>query len=131
MSEDERRQSEASEWKLRHLNFKKEVPQVKREKIATDMARDTSTSLDSSDSSDMDTVSSSTSAKDTRIKLRSETKHKDESIVELFRNFKFPKEIVAPSVYNPESGDSLREFLRSFERYFEWEICKRKSKRRV
>ena len=45
--------------------------------------------------------------------------HNDSSIIEVLKSLKFPREIVAPQIYDMSSPTSFKEFLKSFEKYFQ------------
>ena len=73
----------------------------------------------SSDSSSEDSSSSSPTDRRSSTRPRKDPRGDDSSIVELFRNFKFPKEVVAPSFFDPTLSASMKKFLSSFESYFD------------
>lgn len=43
----------------------------------------------------------------------------EDSIIEMLKSLRFPKEVVPPATFHPDSSVSLREFLKAYERYFE------------
>ena len=79
---------------------------------------DSGSSRSDSDGNSFSSGSSQSSVNFSEGDNRTRRDGRDESVIEILRNFKFSKEIVAPPPFELDSSTSFREFLKSFEKYF-------------
>ena len=92
---------------------------IKRENV---ISSDSNSSKSDTDSTSFSSGSSQSSVGITKSERRDRRSVKHDSVIEILRNLRFSKEVVAPPPFELTSSTSFREFLKSFEKYFSHEF---------